>query len=506
DGKWLILSRDRKGEENPGLYVQPEEGGPLVEVQHVAGVQTLFQKVSDDGKYLYFASNDRKKDGYTLYRWGLADRRREVVFEQDGLWSLADIRDNGRMLLRKATGSLTAEIFEWDPDKKALTPVIGQGETEEYDVAYGRGGAVLVLTPKGGDVRRLFRLEQGKLVGVSPERKFDVIGFDVDRARTRITYQTNEGGYTRPFAIDAGSYKELALPKLPASDHAIIVATTPDGRYSTVGLDDGKHPQQSFLIDWRGNKAEAWQTPSTPEIDTTRFARASVESYPARDGTAIPVLVRRPAACAAEPCPVVVHFHGGPEGQSRPGFNVSAQAFVDAGFVFVEPNVRGSDGYGKAWLAADDGVKRQAILTDIEDASTWARQHFAAGGKAPKLGIYGGSYGGYSSLIGMTLFAGAYDAGVDIVGISNLVTFLQNTAPYRRILRVSEYGDPERDRDALLKMSPITYVDRVKGPMLILQGATDPRVPAGEAVQIHEALTRRNVPSSLMIFPDEGHG
>jgi dipeptidyl aminopeptidase/acylaminoacyl peptidase len=185
---------------------------------------------------------------------------------------------------------------------------------------------------------------------------------------------------------------------------------------------------------------------------------------------------------------------------------VHAQLFVDAGFVFVEPNVRGSDGFGKSWLKADDGAKRVAIISDIEDAARWARQAFASGGKTPKLGIYGGSYGGYSVLMGMTLFAGAYDAGVDVVGISDLRTFLRNTAPYRRILRISEYGDPDRDAAVLAKLSPLTYIDRVRAPLLILQGATDPRVPAGEAIQIHEAIQARGVPSELMIFPDEGHG
>jgi dipeptidyl aminopeptidase/acylaminoacyl peptidase len=122
------------------------------------------------------------------------------------------------------------------------------------------------------------------------------------------------------------------------------------------------------------------------------------------------------------------------------------------------------------------------------------------------VGIYGGSYGGYSVLMGMTKFAGAYDAGVDVVGISDLRTFLRNTAPYRRILRISEYGDPERDADALAQLSPMTYVDRVKAPLYIMQGASDPRVPAGEAIQIHDALEKRGVPCELAIFPDEGHG
>ena len=131
---------------------------------------------------------------------------------------------------------------------------------------------------------------------------------------------------------------------------------------------------------------------------------------------------------------------------------------------------------------------------------------FTTSGKTPKLGVFGGSYGGYSVLMAMTMFAGDYDAGVDIVGISDLRTFLRNTAPYRRILRISEYGDPDADGEALAKLSPMTYIDRVKAPLLIVQGASDPRVPAGESIQIHDALEARGVACDLTLFPDEGHG
>ncbi|HXY39519.1 MAG TPA: prolyl oligopeptidase family serine peptidase, partial [Vicinamibacteria bacterium] len=190
----------------------------------------------------------------------------------------------------------------------------------------------------------------------------------------------------------------------------------------------------------------------------------------------------------------------------KPGFALSSQFFVDAGFVLVEPNVRGSDGYGKTWLDADNGPKRLGILSDIEDAATWARTTFAANGKAPRVGVMGGSYGGYSTLIAMTKLAGAYDAGVSIVGISNLLTFLQNTAPYRRMLRISEYGDPVKDKDALIELSPTTHIAKLKAPLLIEAGATDPRVPVGEAVQMYEAAQKTGVPTELIIFADEGHG
>jgi len=508
DGRTLIVQRDRKGEENPGLYVQSAAGGPLEGIQHVPGVQTHFEAVSSDSRQVYFTSNDRKPDAYVVYRYDLTTRKKQVAFEkQEGLWHVSDIRDDGRLLLRKETGSLTAEYYEWDEAKQALTPLLGIGESEEYDARFGaREGELVVLTNKLGEYRRLYDWTGGTLRPIGEDLKFDVEGFDIDKKRTRILYAVNENGFTRPRALDAKTLRPIKLPALPDADHVFFGPTTPDARFTTVGVDDGRRPMQGYVLDWTTGHLEAWHAPSTPEIDTSKFARARLESYAARDGTSIPVLVRRPETCASEPCPVVVSFHGGPEGQARPGFSVGAQMFVYAGFVFVEPNVRGSDGYGKTWLHADDGPKRLDVITDIEDAAKWARSRFAAGGKPPRVGAYGGSYGGYSVLMAMTRFAGAFDAGVDVVGISDLRTFLRNTAPYRRLLRISEYGDPERDADALEKLSPMTYIDRAKAPLLVLQGATDPRVPAGEAIQIHDALEARGVPCDLMIFPDEGHG
>jgi dipeptidyl aminopeptidase/acylaminoacyl peptidase len=168
--------------------------------------------------------------------------------------------------------------------------------------------------------------------------------------------------------------------------------------------------------------------------------------------------------------------------------------------------VRGSGGYGRKWLDADNGPKRLEVIGDIEDASRYVKRQYARNGKAPKVGVMGGSYGGYATLVAMTMFAGAYDAGVSNVGIANLETFLRNTAPYRRALRISEYGDPERDTEALRKLSPVTYVDRAKDPLLIMQGVNDPRVPVGEAIQMHELLARRGVAVTLLLFPEDGHG
>ena len=506
DGSFLVISRDRKGEENPGLYLQDPQGGPLQVIQHKPGIQTEFQFVSDDSRWVYFRSNDKKLYAYALYRYDRAQKRIEEVFAQDGLWDIADHK-GGRLLLAKEVGSNMAEFYELDEASKALTPLFGQGEREDYSAMYGPGqGEVLVNTPHFGEFRRLYSWRRGKFTPISPDIKHDVSNWSIDHPRRRVLYTVNESGYTRLHAMDARIHAELKLPALPSgADHVFFGATTQDGRFSVLAVDPGTRPLESYVLDWRSGSLSRWHAGSAPEVDLSGFVRAKLESYPARDGTAIPVFVREPKDCA-KPCPVIVEFHGGPEGQAKPGFSPYAQIFLDAGFVFVEPNVRGSDGYGKTWIHADDGPKRLNIITDIEDAALWARKRFADNGVAPKVGIAGGSYGGYSSLAGMTMFAGAYDAGAEVVGISNLVTFLRNTAPYRRILRASEYGDVDKDREALVKLSPITYLDRLKGPMLLIQGASDPRVPVGEALQFYDALQARGVDSELLIFPDEGHG
>ncbi|MEW6757335.1 MAG: prolyl oligopeptidase family serine peptidase [Acidobacteriota bacterium] len=507
DGRTLFVQRDRSGEENPGLYTMPAEGGPLTAIQHLKGVQTFFFFSSDDGRWLYYGANDLRPDSYAVYRYDLETGAKEALVTEPGLWQIADHTPAGRLLLAKYTGSLSAEYSEWNPETRALTPLLGQGEKEEYIVRYGASpGQFLVLTPKFGEFRRLYRLEGGRFEPVTPELTWDVSGFDIDPKRTRILFSVNEGGYTRLHGLNAKTFEALGLPEFPGADHVYYGETSWDGRYTALGIETATSPRTNWVLDWKTGALSRWVVPSAPEVDTRTFSVATLEHYPARDGTKIPMFVRRPKAASQGPCPVVVEFHGGPESQATPGFSPMAQLYVDAGFTYVEPNVRGSDGYGKTWLASDDGPKRLQVITDIEDCARFIRENWAVAGKAPRVGVIGGSYGGYAVLMAMTRFAGAYDAGCSTVGISNLLTFLNNTAPYRRILRISEYGDPEKDKEALLQLSATTYVDRLQAPLLIIQGATDPRVPAGEALQMYEAARKKGVPSGLMIFPDEGHG
>jgi dipeptidyl aminopeptidase/acylaminoacyl peptidase len=518
DGRWLVLSRDRGGQEDPGLYLQPIDGGSLRAIQHTPKSRASYSFTTRDSKTIYYTANDIKPDSYAIYKYDIAAGKRDLVFSDPGLWFIADHResDNGelQLLLHKATGALSAEYFEWRSGTRALTPLFGQGETTEYRAQYAaQAGQLLVLTNKLGEFRRLYRWNAtAGLTPVTPEMKADVSGCSSDRAKKRIYCTVNDGGYTRLRVLDAQTLQPLEIPVRKDADHVYPGAASDDGRFVTLGVETAKAPRTNYVFDWHSKTLTQWVLPSAPEVDLSQFAVAQLENYTARDGTTIPMFVRYPAACAPsapappEPCPVIVEFHGGPEGQAQPGFSPYAQLFVDAGFIFVQPNVRGSDGYGKTWLHADNGPKRLDIITDIDDAGKALRTRWTRNGSVPKIGVFGGSYGGYSTLIGMTMFAGTYDAGVSIVGTSNLRTFLLNTAPYRRALRASEYGDPEKDADALEKLSPTNYVDRVRSPLLMIQGVDDPRVPAGESLQMHEVLKARGKPSSLILLEGEGHG
>lgn len=514
DGKSLIISKDLNGEENPGLFKLDLKTGLIEELFRKKKVQAHYSFMTQDSKYIFFTANDKNADSYTIYKMKLEDKSIETIYDGQGYWFVADEdQDGARLILAKQVGSVQNEFYDYNVKTKELKPIIGQNEKEEFEVSFSaQKDQYLVLTNKIGDFKKLYTLKAGNLKPFTEDLKYDVSGFSIDHPKKRITYTINREGYTELKAVDAKTLKPIALPKFPGADHVFAGKTTRDGQVMMLGIITAKAPRLSYSFDWNTKKLTQWVFPSAPEVDLSKFASSELMHYETRDKAKIPMFVRfpencKPSATAKTSCPVVVHFHGGPEGQSTPGFSTMAQAFVNEGFIFVEPNVRGSEGYGKSWLNLDNGPFRENVIGDVEDAAVWIKENWKnAQGVAPKIGVMGWSYGGYSTLVAMTRFAGAYDAGVALVGMSNLVSFLNNTAPYRRALRISEYGDPEKDKEALMKLSAVTYVDRVKSPLMIIQGANDPRVPVGEALQIQETLSKKKLGSELIIFADEGHG
>ncbi|MGF1486748.1 MAG: S9 family peptidase [Prochloraceae cyanobacterium] len=503
---YIIVSRDRQGQENPGIYLQDTEGGPLTEIYHKDKVQTFALYISDDGRNIYYAANDIRPDSYANYRYDVTTGKKDLLFDRPGRWFISDSRGNGKFLVVNQIGNFAREYYEFDENTKEFTPLLGIGENKDYSARYGaKTGELIVLTPEFGEFSRLYSYIDGNFDPITPDLPQEIESFRIDRQREKIIYSINNKGYGQIKALNARNYRQLRLPLFRDAVQVWVNSIARNGRYMSISVNNGKAPTKRYLYDWRSNRLRELTLPSIPEMNADRFVAPELEYYPAKDGTKIPMFVWRSNSCQ-DPCPVIVHFHGGPESQSVARFSRLAQLFTENGFHYVEPNVRGSSGYGKTWVNADNGAKRLAVIDDIPDAAKYIRKAWQKDGKEPKIGVMGWSYGGYATLMAMTKFAGSYDAGVSLVGISNLITFLENTAPRRRQVRILEYGDPKRDRQALEKLSPTNYIDRIEDPLLIIQGANDPRVPVTEAIQIQKALENRNISSQLIIFPDEGHG
>jgi dipeptidyl aminopeptidase/acylaminoacyl peptidase len=252
----------------------------------------------------------------------------------------------------------------------------------------------------------------------------------------------------------------------------------------------------------RGARTVQRLTNSPAALGAESLVRPEVVELEGFDGETLPLFLYRPPAAPGAP-PVVVLIHGGPESQSMQSFNPVVQGLACSGYAVVVPNVRGSTGYGKRYASLDDTTRRLDSVRDLATVYAWLP---SAGLDATRAALWGGSYGGYMVLAGLAFQPELWAAGVDLVGISDLVTFLENTSPYRRAHREREYGSLAADRDFLEKASPLRHVDQMRAPLFIVHGRNDPRVPVAEAEQIAARLRARKVRCELTIYEDEGHG
>ncbi len=257
---------------------------------------------------------------------------------------------------------------------------------------------------------------------------------------------------------------------------------------------------------WDIEQQVFWQATrsSLGGIPRESFVEPSLIHYPTFDERQIPAFLFLPRDRPAQGLPVVINVHGGPESQARPIFHPFNQYLVAQGYAVLTTNVRGSTGYGYAYMSLDDVRKRMDSVTDLQHAALWLRESGLA--DPARIVVFGASYGGFMVLSAITTYPDLWAAAVDIVGIANFVTFLENTHPWRRKLRASEYGSLENDREFLEEISPMRHVANITAPLFVIHGANDPRVPVGEAEQIVSALRQRHVPVEYLRFEDEGHG
>lgn len=315
----------------------------------------------------------------------------------------------------------------------------------------------------------------------------------------------NDGGATRLLLFDPATLRTTGEVRLPLGV-ARDLCLSSDGRLLTYTFSGPRHNDDVWLAatDRGGGSVEPRRLTrsSLAGIDTDRLTEPALVRIRSFDGLEVPAWVHRPPGVVRPP--VVVVVHGGPEAQARPTFNAVHQYLVASGYALVVPNVRGSTGYGTSYEHADDRHKRMDAVVDLVEVGRWAAGQPDLDGT--RVAVMGGSYGGFMVLSALAAAPDLWRAGVDIVGIANLVSFLERTGTYRRALRKVEYGSLATDREFLASISPLAHVDQIVSPLLVIHGANDPRVPVEEAWQIVDELRARGRDVDCLVFDDEGHG
>ncbi|HEY2027818.1 MAG TPA: alpha/beta fold hydrolase [Myxococcales bacterium] len=462
--------------------------------------------LSPDGRQLAYsgtARNGKDTDVYVAQTSAPKDARR--VTSAEGSWAPLEFsRDGKKLLIVQERSIADADLHEVDLASGQLTQLTPKEPKASVVAAhYGENGVYLV-TDRFGDVNQLVLLRGGRAQTLTKDLRWDVEELAVTTDGSRAAFVTNEDGTSRLYTIGGTS----APRAVPLPRNAVVTAIHfPRNRNDLLALSFGTatSPVDAYQLNLNSGQLTRWTRSETGGIDPARFADAQLVRYPSKDGFQVPAFLYKPRSSGK--LPVVILWHGGPEGQSRPTFSPMVQLLsAELGCAVLLPNVRGSSGYGKAALAADNGVKREQALQDIG-----ATLDFIAtqpGLDASRVAAYGGSYGGYMTLATAAFFGSRIKAAVDVVGISNLVTFLENTQPYRRDLRRAEYGD-ERDptvRAVQERISPLGSVDKIAAEMFVIQGHNDPRVPQSEAEQIVKALRARGKEVWYLLGLNEGHG
>ncbi len=447
----------------------------------------------------------------------------QVVLESpDGSWwGPAEFTRSGRKLLLLNYVSIAdSRIHMLDLDSGANSLLAGGADSPSvnYVVAMDENDTGMwMVTNRSGEFTQLAwqSFEAGsKPEIVTGDIAWDVEGGAISNDRRRMLFFVNENGRSALYLMDTRSRQHRRLQNLPVG---IVYGAefSPDDKRIAVTMNSATAPGDVYVLEL-GNKAldagklTRWTYSEVGGLDTGQFRAPDLVSYPTFDQAygkprEIPAWVYKPAGKG--PHPVVISIHGGPESQSRPYFSSTYQMWLaKLGVAVVVPNVRGSAGYGKSYLQLDNGMLREDSVRDIGALLDWIKTQPDL--DASRVAVYGGSYGGYMVLASAVHYSERLAAAVDVVGISNFVTFLENTQDYRRDLRRVEYGD-EREpamRAHLEKISPLNNVDKIKVPMLIVQGQNDPRVPVTEAEQMVEALRAQGGTVWYMNALNEGHG
>ncbi len=430
-----------------------------------------------------------------------------------GGWSVSDwSHDETKLLISEYVSINQSRVYLLDATtgaKELFTrdgamPVAYSGALFSKD-----GKSIFLTSDAGSEFHRLTRMDlKTRAVQVlTADIPWDVAEFDLSPDGKTMAFVTNEEGLGRLHLRDARTGRKLRAPELPAGIPS-GVTWHENGRDLAFNFTSARSPADAYSYDIKTAKLERWTESETGGLNTSRFVEPELIRIKSFDGLPISGFLYRPDAKQFPgKRPVIVNIHGGPESQSRPMFQARNNYYLnELGVAVFYPNVRGSAGFGKTFLALDNGFKREDSVKDIGAFLDWIGRD--AGLDSGRVAVMGGSYGGYMTLACLTHFSDRLRCGVDVVGISSFITFLKNTQDYRRDLRRVEYGD-ERDpamAEFLQQVSPLTNVGKIRAPLFVVQGKNDPRVPVTEAEQMVKAVRDQGGAAWYLMAKDEGHG
>lgn len=470
---------------------------------------------SNAGDHIAYGSTRRTGSDVDIYfiRPASPKTNRLVAKLSGGGWAALDWSPDDRQILAGQYVSIN-ESYLWlidaaSGEKTPLTPQEGKEKVAYRGAKFSKDGKGLyVATDKESEFIRLAYLDLAskKHTFLSSEIPWDVEGFSLTKDGKRLAFLTNEGGVGKLHLLDTATGKELTVPKLPAGSVRNLEWHN-NGNELGFTLVSARSPADVYSLDVTTGKVERWTYSETGGLNTANFREPELIQWKSFDGKSISGFLYKPPARFTGKRPVIVTIHGGPESQFRPDFLARSNYYLnELGVALIYPNIRGSSGHGKTFLQLDNGFRREDAYQDIGALLDWIKTNPDLDGD--RIMVTGGSYGGHMTLVTATRYNDKIRCSVDVVGISNFVTFLQNTEGYRRDLRRAEYGD-ERDpamRAFLEKIAPLTNASQITKPLFVVQGKNDPRVPWTESEQIVTTVRKNSTPVWYLLAKDEGHG
>jgi dipeptidyl aminopeptidase/acylaminoacyl peptidase len=510
----FIFSKDSGGDEFYQLYLMDTKTGRAALLTTGGRTRNLECRWSRTGKWISYSStrrNGRDVDVWIMDPRNPASAKLLVEGTSDASAAAVDwSADDSRLLVNRRKSAVIGELYVVDvatgKQQKLGPDAADSGYFEGEFTPDGKGAYFLSNT--GGDYQALTYIDLGtrKASAVRTESKWDVEELALSRDGRYLAYVVNEDGIGKLHVLETGTRQEQGLPAIP--DGVIGNLHWRDANHELgFSLSASRTPGDVYSIAIGSDKLERWTYSETGGLNASQFAEPRLIHWKSFDGLTISGFLYMPPAKFSGARPVIVNIHGGPEGQSRPGYAGTRNYYLDElGIAVLYPNVRGSTGYGKAYLNADNGMKREDSVKDIGALLDWIKTQPQL--DAARVMVTGGSYGGYMTLATMTHYSDRVRCALEQVGISDFVSFLEHTEAYRRDLRRVEYGD-ERDpkmRDYFETIAPLNHAAQITKPMFVVAGRNDPRVPWTEGQQITEALRKNHTPSWFLIAEDEGHG